>query len=514
MARIRLPDSTDTLSTRLNWHLPSILQPRLTWKYCLASATILYVSYCFIVGTPLLSSKLPRYTGPHGVGTIDLEIPVREPRQIHDAVFKHGHKPAFELDTVLFTLYYPTAEDAKTNNHHYWVGKPLWLTAVGYAKLIHFSNFLTNNIFTGAMGMLVGGTRIPAEVDVPLLSNEELLRQITSFETDINKPVVTEHDNVDGFPIIIFSHGMASRRNDYSGYLAELASRGYIVAAVEHRDGSAPGTQIIDSSTTPPKVRDLLHFGVDKVRSADTKSKLDVDEFKKAQLAFREAEILETTHIVQNLNNPGYGEEIIAANARKEGKKAGLDGWAGRLNVNQTILAGHSYGATGIMQCLKPGHPFIAGIALDPGKSSGRLNDDIDVPLLIIHSNSWSAKRSIFYGRPHFETVRDISQSLNDKGIPSWFMTSLGTSHPSVTDAPLIEPFLLKWTTGAGIDAHEGNRQYVHTTNDFGKFVTTGKRHNLLALPANSPDYDKDNESMDPEWRQYWQIHVSAVKSQ
>ena len=122
MARIRLPDSTDTLSTRIHWHLPNILQPRLTWKYCLASAAILYVSYCFIVGTPLLSSKLPEYTGPHGVGTVDVEVPVRAPRKIHDAVFKHGEKPAFELNTVLFTLYYPTARDAKTSNHHYWVG--------------------------------------------------------------------------------------------------------------------------------------------------------------------------------------------------------------------------------------------------------------------------------------------------------------------------------------------------------------------------------------------------------
>jgi len=50
-------------------------------------------------------------------------------------------------------------------------------------------------------------------------------------------------------------------------------------------------------------------------------------------------------------------------------------------------------------------------------------------------------------------------------------MTSLGTSHPSVTDAPLLEPFLLSFTTGASIDVYQGLRQYVHVAEDFLAFL-------------------------------------------
>lgn len=91
-------------------------------------------------------------------------------------------------------------------------------------------------------------------------------------------------------------------------------------------------------------------------------------------------------------------------------------------------------------------------------------------------------------------------------------MTSLGTSHPSVTDAPLIEPLLLRWTTGASIDVVEGVRQYVHVSEDLGWFVRTGERRGLLGLKANSVEYDKKgNEGMVERWRKYWQIHVSPL---
>lgn len=136
------------------------------------------------------------------------------------------------------------------------------------------------------------------------------------------------------------------------------------------------------------------------------------------------------------------------------------------------------------------------------------------MPLLIIHSNSWSATHSVFYGRPHFDVVKDLVQGIINRGTGAWFVTSIGTSHPSVTDAPLIEPLLLSWTTGATIDVKQGLRQYVHASHDLMRYQSSGKREGLLAQPVSHPEY-KDpgakggKTELDKEFRQYWEVHVA-----
>jgi len=119
---------------------------------------------------------------------------------------------------------------------HYWVDRPISLIAEGYARFARINNFITNGIFTGSLWLLVGGTTIPAQVDVPLQRNSSASRQAAD---DARTP------GEKGLPVVVFSHGMASSRTDYSQYCGELASRGYVVAAIEHRDGSGPGTIVM-----------------------------------------------------------------------------------------------------------------------------------------------------------------------------------------------------------------------------------------------------------------------------
>ena len=239
-------------------------------------------------------------------------------------------------------------------------------------------------------------------------------------------------------------------------------------------------------------------------------------KFKEEQLNFRQAEFEETIKILRSINE-GHGSDIFHANSRDEGRQ--LEYWENRLDFEQLIVGGHSYGATGALQVLKGAPsssiPARGGIILDPGKSSGPLNHDIDVPVLVVHSNSWSSKHSVFFGRPHFDTVKELVGGVLSRTGASWFMTSIGTSHPSVTDAPLIEPILLSWTTGATIDVHEGLRQYVSVSTEFLYFLESGKRTGILAEEVTHPEYgtdgrdDERKKKMPKDITKYWQIHVA-----
>lgn len=532
-------------------HRPKALEFLLKWKYLAVIAGLGYILYCFILNVPILSHPLPKHTGPYAVGAVDIEVPASPARTIDPNIrFKHHSALAkpFQLDTVLFTLYYPaTYADAKSSRakRHPWIPRPISLRAEGYARAAHISNWLTNKIFTVAIKCLVGSTTIPAAVDVPLSDTATReSKHPTSFWRNKHhvddQSVLESSPKTGGHPIIIFSHGTVSSRTDYSHYAGELAARGYVVAMLEHRDGSSPGSSI-KTRDRRKQDRTVLLFDESAVETLSG-DPVSLEDFHKSQLLFREAEIEEVVRVLQDIN-AGEGATIFAQNSRNEGKD--LPNWTGRLNTEGMIIAGHSYGATGALQALRGGRdnnsrrPFKGGLILDPGKSSGPLNEDISVPLLVVHSNTWSSKSSLFYGgRAHFDTVKAIVDANNDRGNPSWFMTSLGTSHPSVTDAPLLEPFLLSFTTGATIDVYQGLRQYVHVAEDFLGFVVgDGQVRGLLAEKAEFPQYDPgmgwgvwkpgqtggDEEEQGGreekveqkgewwDWRRYWQVHVSPI---
>ncbi|KAF5680780.1 acetylhydrolase [Fusarium heterosporum] len=489
--------TTSPLLHRIAAYLRYLVRPRLTWRYVACSIVGVYVLYCFVTWQPFFSSRLPAYSGPHTVGAIDLEIPLEKPKRISDTLLKESKEPAFEVESVLFTIYYPAVKGAKSRAAlHPWVPKPMSLTAEGYARAASVNNFLIRPIFTFALWLFVGSIKIPAKVDVPLLGSR-----------------TTDKDG-QKFPVMVFSHGAVSSRTDYTHYLGEIASHGHVIAALEHRDGSCPGTMV--------QIKDKKDRPVFLLKQSDLVSDPPMNDtiLKKEQLAFRTEEILQAIRVLQDIND-GKGSDVFTSSSRHEGHT--LNAWSNRLDFNHLTINGHSYGATGALQALKTANttaanPAIGGIALDPGKSSGQLNADVPVPLLVVHSNSWSSTHSIFFGRPHFDTVLDLVRDVRIKVGSAWFLTSVGTAHPSVTDAPLLQPLLLNFATGATADVRKALGEYVKVTLDFLDFTNTGKKNGVLNEAVTHEKYgewvsEEREKSFPRDYAKYWEVHVSPVNS-
>ncbi|KAH7386638.1 platelet-activating factor acetylhydrolase, isoform II-domain-containing protein [Phaeosphaeria sp. MPI-PUGE-AT-0046c] len=469
-----------------------------------------------IVLTPI-TSPLPPYTGPHEVGILDVETAVQK-RVIHDAVLKETGEDAFELSTLAITLYYPSSLSKAPQNKRPWarpwLPQPISLIGTGYARLAGISFAPIQSLFTFGLWLLGSSTVIPGVVDAPILTADEKILADKSglkfgsedvFVADDQVHLELKRDEETGkLPCVVFTHGMAGMSQSYSHYLGSIASHGYVVAAVEHRDGSGPGTIVHHPDGTEKKVWHM------KLEDLDSKPPMTDLDLKKAQLSFREAEISETVRLFAQLND---GDAPVV-NLKPDSPRKSLPGFKNRLDLRAVTVAGHSYGATGVMQALKAAGskdmPINGGIALDPGKGSGPLNRDIHVPILVMQSGEWTEKQVEFYDQgKHFGVVRSITQSIKE----GWFMTLTGTAHPSCTDAPLIVPWIMKLVTGTTLNPQVALLNYIETSVYFLKYLQTGEKNGVLDSEVTSKDGPLgDAEKRGRVKRLYnaeWEVHVT-----
>lgn len=151
-------------------------------------------------------TTLPQPTGPYSVGFTDYEwIP---------SASKHTDKPPAH---VLARIYYPSlpvthheggdalAPEWRTRSH--WIPSPAYYPGYGYYMRMPW--YIASPLFR----LAAGNTPIWAVEGAPVVPEERLAN----------------------IPLVIFSHGLAGIRTTYSTICTEIASHGYIVAAIEHR---------------------------------------------------------------------------------------------------------------------------------------------------------------------------------------------------------------------------------------------------------------------------------------
>ncbi|KXJ91366.1 platelet-activating factor acetylhydrolase-like protein [Microdochium bolleyi] len=412
---------------------------------------------------------LPEYSGPYSVGTMEIEIPVRAPRPFSN--IKRDHTHALRIDTVLFSLYYPCelttySKSAGKPSRATWLPRPRVLTCKGYAKFLSLPHLPV----TAYLALTSMFTKLPAFRNATLANHIPGQPSSKSAESESGTTLLADQPvNRPRFPVIMFSHGLGGSRTCYSAICGELASHGFIVCAVEHRDGSgarstvnippsrelADGKRMDNTKSKDYYVVDYI-FPLDNAQDTSPNNDRGVDvELRTAQIEMRMAE-LEEAHYALNLINTGQGDLIYRSNLRKKGNPGssskGLDDvdwkdWEGRMYTDNATIMGHSFGGATSVQASREHErfPWIGqAILLDawgpaiPVVREGT-QSSLRKPLICINSETF------MHWPDNFDRIDGICQEAIQGGAKVWNLTMRGSTHLSQTDFAVLYPNMMSW---------------------------------------------------------------------
>ena len=222
-------------------------------------------------------------------------------------------------------------------------------------------------------------------------------------------------------PVVIFSHGLGANRTAYSLICCDLASKGVLVAAVEHADKSACATYYLKKVTPgKPEVQKIwINYQLVDANAAEE------HYLRNKQVHYRADECSAVLSELQHLND---GQAIYAH------CEIDLKPFKGAIDVNKCAVMGHSFGGGTAVTALSKDDRFKVGIGLDTWMYP--LDSEIyqkvsPVPFLFINTESfqWAA---------NIADMRKLDADVFDVSAERQMVTLVGTHHFSQTDFPFI----------------------------------------------------------------------------
>ncbi|MFC3383578.1 alpha/beta hydrolase family protein [Couchioplanes azureus] len=201
------------------------------------------------------------------------------------------------------------------------------------------------------------------------------------------------------FPVVLFSPGLGGVRTQNTAWAEDLASRGYVVAAVDHPYDSA-AVVLADGRT---------------VRTTVAASG-DPEEDDKRAAGWRAVRAADLSFVLTQLGRLDRGELGHPL--------------AGRLDTARAAATGHSLGGAAALRAAARDPRFTAVIDLDGG--IGREQGPVRQPVL--------ALTQAIDGPDDAEYVALLTAVLEPATATSYRLTVPGSAHLTFTDAPLYLP--------------------------------------------------------------------------
>ncbi|XP_055468222.1 platelet-activating factor acetylhydrolase [Psammomys obesus] len=287
-------------------------------------------------------SKIPKGNGSYPVGCTDLMF-------------------GYANESIFLRLYYPAEDQYRFDT--------VWIPYKEY--FWGLSKFLGTSSFVGdILGFFYGSVKIPASWNSPLRTGEK-------------------------YPLIVFSHGLGAFRTVYSAIGMDLASYGFIVAAVEHRDASASATYYFDDQAAA-KAENRAWIYLKRIKPEES------ERGRKEQVRQRAKECSQALSAILDIEHGTPKENILGSGFDMKQLK-------GAINRNKVAVIGHSFGGATVIQSLSEDQRFKCGVALDPWMYpvSEELPSRVTQPLFFVNSARFQSPNDVKKMKKFYQPGRE-----------------------------------------------------------------------------------------------------------